>query len=699
MQEREIAPMNRLTNSRANYRLRTLLFAALLVAASPLLHADQWTAPTKEELAMTSIPEVPGAAAVYLNKEETTEDKLHAWSIYVRLKVLTEKGKDYANVELNYGGSNSGGRYTVGDIQGRTIHPDGTIIPFTGKPYEKLIEQTKGYEGHKYMAKVFTLPDVEVGSIIEYRYSLRYDDNWFFSPRWYIQSELFLRKGRYVWKPTSEQLMHRSGGGHEQLTNSIGWFPVLPAGTELKQTRLPSVGANAAEGQLILELNVHDIPPSPKEEYMPPISAFTYRVLFYYSPYRSAEEYWKSEGKFWSKDTDKFIGPGPKVSAAVHELTAPSDTPDQKLRKLYAAVMQLENTEFTREHEKVEDKAEGLHEIHNTDDILERKRGSSDQLAELFIAMARASGMKAYAFAVTNRNRSIFTKGYLSMGQLDDVIAVVNVDGKEQFFDPGSRYCAYGHLDWRHTFAGGVRQVEGGTAIAETSGEPYTASRIQRVANLTMNEHGEVTGTVKMTYMGAPALTWRHRSLSGDDASLKHELRTSVERLLPGGMEVKVDSIEKLTNYEEPLVVMFNVKGPIGAPTGKRLIIPGDLFVSNEKPAFPHEKREIPVYFDYNHMVQDAVRINLPAAIKVESMPAADKQQFQQFAVYNITAESAPTSVTVRRNFVLGEFLFSKDEYPGLRAFYNKMETKDQESVVLTALPAASAAKPAGPAN
>src|SRR6516225_4791496 len=102
MQEREIAPMNRLTNSRANYRLRTLLFAALLVAASPLLHADQWTAPTKEELAMTSIPEVPGAAAVYLNKEETTEDKLHAWSIYVRLKVLTEKGKDYANVELNY---------------------------------------------------------------------------------------------------------------------------------------------------------------------------------------------------------------------------------------------------------------------------------------------------------------------------------------------------------------------------------------------------------------------------------------------------------------------------------------------------------------------------------------------------------------------------------------------------------------------
>lgn len=77
--------------------LRCTLIATLAAAASPLL-ADQWTAPTKEELSMTSQPEVPGAAAVYLNKEETTEDKLHAWSIYVRLKVLTEKGKDYANV-------------------------------------------------------------------------------------------------------------------------------------------------------------------------------------------------------------------------------------------------------------------------------------------------------------------------------------------------------------------------------------------------------------------------------------------------------------------------------------------------------------------------------------------------------------------------------------------------------------------------
>ncbi len=59
---------------------------------------------------------------------------------------------------------------TLGEISGRTIHADGTIIPFTGKPYLKVMEKT---EGVKVQERVFTLPDVEVGSIIEYRYATR----------------------------------------------------------------------------------------------------------------------------------------------------------------------------------------------------------------------------------------------------------------------------------------------------------------------------------------------------------------------------------------------------------------------------------------------------------------------------------------------------------------------------------------------
>jgi hypothetical protein len=663
------------------------------VSASVLLfavsaRAQQWIPPTPEELSMTSQPQVPGAAAVYLDREETTDDKLHMFSIYTRLKVLTDRGKEFSNVELQFARSHDGGSFTVEDIGGRTIHPDGTIIPFTGKPYEKLVEKTQGV---KFMAKVFTMPDVEVGSIIEYRYHLRYDDTSLRAPQWYVQSNLWTRKGHYSWKPIDLNNFNVTvTGDRGQVSNVIAWTPILPVGTEVKQSVL------AGSHQSLIELNVHDIPPAPEEEFMPPISSFTYRVLFYYSAYRTADEFWKNEGKYWSKTQNKFIGPGPVVTAVVKDLTAPTDTQDQKLRKLYAAVMKLENTSYTRQHSSAEEKAQGFKEVQATDDIWTRKRGNDDQLTALFVAMARAAGMKAYLADVTSRARSLFLKNYLSMNQLDDDIAIVNVDGKEQYFDPGSRYCPYQHLAWKHTLAQGLRQTEGGTDIVSTDSDLYTFSRTQRVADLTIDQQGALTGTIKMTYTGAPALRWRQRALEGDAASLEREVRTSVERLMPRGVEVKVTSIEKLEDYEQPLVANLEVKGTLGSSTGKRVILPSDIFEANSKPSFPHEKREITIYFEYPRMVQDATRIKFPATFTVESLPSGDKTTFDKSIAYGLTSESTPTSFTVRRSFTLGGLIFSPDKYPEIRSFYSKLENKDQESVVLTSAPAAAKVTPPG---
>ena len=666
------------------------LSAALLVLAAPLARA-QWTVPTQEELSMTSQPQVPGAAAVYLYREETTEDKLHMFSVYVRLKVLTDLGKEYSNIELAYSQGSEGSGLSVDNIQGRTIHPDGTIIPFTGKPYDKLIEKAGGF---RFMAKVFTMPDVEVGSIIEYRYKLRLDDQYFSAPQWYIQSNLFTRKAHYSWRPTDRTLISSDDRG--QLTNAVAWTPILPPGTALKQTQFPPI-AGQDNGQRLFELDMKDIPPVPEEEFMPPVSSLTYRVLFYYTPYSSGVEFWKSESKHWAKVQNKFIGPGPAVTAAVRDLVASTDTPDQKLRKLYDAVMKLENTSFTREHSSAEEKAQGFKEIQNTDDIWTRKRGNNDQLTELFVAMARAAGMKAYLAAVTNRDKNLFLPVYLRLSQLDDYVAIVNLDGKEQFFDPGSRYCPYQHLAWMHTMTRGIRQTDGGGDFVETPAESYTYSRTLRVANLTMDQQGVVTGTIDVSYIGSPAVHWRQRSLTGDATSLDREIRTSVEHMLPQGMEVKVSSINQIDDYEKPLLVKLQVKGALGSSTGKRLLVPGDIFEANAKPTFPHEKREISVYFQYPHMNQDAVRINFPATFTIESLPAGDKSTFEKFAGYSMTTESTPNSFTVRRNLSMGEIFFKTDEYTGLRTFYSKFENKDQEPVVLTS--ASVAAKATPPAN
>jgi hypothetical protein len=655
-----------------NRTFRFLALAALV--AAPALRA-QWTAPTPEELSMTSMPEVPGAAAVYLFKEEIADDALHMQSFYVRLKVLTEGGKEFGNVELPYVSGETGA--SVDNIEGRTIHADGSIVPFTGKPYEKVVETMSGY---KIKVKIFSLPAVEVGSIVEYRYRLHIDDHWFQHPEWEVQTQLYTRKAHYLWMPTERMLLSDDG---KQVSTSVAWTPILPPGVTVKQSELMVSRGNDG-GHSKIELEVHDIPPVPHEQYMPPMQSLSYKVLFYYTSFRSAPEFWNSAGKDWSKARDRFIGSGSNVKSAVNSLVAPGDTEEQKLRKIYSALMTFENTDFSRERSTSEERAAGLKEIKSADDVVTRRRGDGDQLAETFVAMARAAGMKAYVMGVADRSRRLFLPNYLSVGQLDDLIAIVRVDGKDTYFDPGQRYCSFAHLAWKHTLSGGLRQTDAKPELAATPGSPYQDERVKRIADLKLDDTGSATGTVTVEYTGDAALAWRQEALRGDETSLKTDLRSRLEHELPGGMEITVTKVENLTQHEMPLKVAYDVKGPIGSPTGKRLLVPANLFETNSKPKFPEPKRELPVDMHYPSFIQDAVRLTLPSSLIVESAPEAAKESMNGAAAFDTKSQTTANSITLYRNLVVGKTMFADTAYPELRGFYGKLEAKDQETVVLT---------------
>jgi Domain of Unknown Function with PDB structure (DUF3857) len=337
-----------------------LLWSSLLCSFPAVASAFQQ--PTPEELKMTSDPAAPDAPAVYLFRQEVSDDKLHMHSLYVRIKILTEKGKEYGDVEIP---AYEGRIFSINGIKGRTIHSDGTVIPFTGKPIEKLLLK-RGNE--KVMTKVFSLPDVQVGSIIEYEYVLDYEDNIASSPRWYVQQPLYVHKAHYHFVPTQHELT--SNSEHGNVVSSLLYASILPPGVQVRS------------GMDGYDLVIENVPPMIDEEYMPPMESISYRVLFYYSSYHNEDDFWKQEGKYWSKNVDRFAQPSAKLKAAVQQLTPPGETEEQKLRKIYAAVMQLENASFTREHSAAENKAEGL-KVKTADDIWEQKRGNDDELTLL----------------------------------------------------------------------------------------------------------------------------------------------------------------------------------------------------------------------------------------------------------------------------------------------------------------------------
>ena len=404
--------------------------AALIFAAvTPVVLCAQFQQPTDEELKMTSDPKAPGADAVYLDYEEVTNDPQHYQSTYARIKVLTEKGKELSTIELPYLKGNT----KITDIKGRTIHPDGTIVPLTVKPEDLMVVKSGDFQVQR---RVFTLPSVEVGSILEYRYDLNYDDGIASSPQWDIQRPYFVHKAHYQFTPqrdfmptgtaytpvTDFELEDSRGRGLHKL---LCW-QLLPAGADVK---------SSVNGSYSVDLT--DVPAVPDEDHMPPIQSLLYKVGFFYSYAHDPTEFWTSEVKLWSKDVDKFAEPSKAVNDAANGFVAATDSDLDKAKKLYDAVQALDNTDYSRKKTASEMKELKIKEAKHAEDTWTQKSGSSDDIAMLYLSMLRAAGLTAYAVRVVDRDRSTFDESNMSLDQLDSTLVDLSTGGKDIVLDPG----------------------------------------------------------------------------------------------------------------------------------------------------------------------------------------------------------------------------------------------------------------------
>ena len=180
---------------RALWRTGTLpLLLLLSICGSFPLHAADWLPVTTEELRLTSEPKAPGAAAIYLYRQVDRDDTESEESHYVRLKILKEEGRSYADVEITYTKDTE----SIRGIDARTIRPDGSIVKFDGTVYDKAVVSGRGV---KVMAKTFTMPEAGVGSIIEYRFRREQSAAYVFDSHWILSQELFTKYAKYSLFP------------------------------------------------------------------------------------------------------------------------------------------------------------------------------------------------------------------------------------------------------------------------------------------------------------------------------------------------------------------------------------------------------------------------------------------------------------------------------------------------------------------
>ena len=642
---------------------------------------------------MTSEAKWPGVAAVFLNREESTDNFSHFVSEYARIKVLTEAGKEWANVEVPYAGGGTPPR-----IEARTIHNDGKVFLLTGAPEDILVVKNTSRHVN---ARVFTLPSVEVGSILEYRWTLpnaevhisgvTNDIQGFYDsalsgsiPYWEVQTVLPVRKERFYYNPFGD--LERNVLGNQGIThyNSRGevahyllFSARLPAGARVQ----PSPNRD-----YVLELT--DVPPVRHEPNAPPDQSRIYGVRFYYSPYLAADVFWANEGKSWAKEIDHAAEPTADLRAAASQLTAGATNDDEKARKLYEAVQTLDNTDFSRKPSESERVRHGLdHEVRNSGQVWNEKRGTANEIATLYLALARAAGLQARAMSIADRRERIFDPGFLSLDQLTSTLVVLHINGTNVFLDPGERFLPYGQLHWSHSLCGGLLETGENASIAAVTPPSLSKDAITaHTGDLTVDAQGGVAGTVKILMSGPEALHWRQLNLTADTAEVQRRLNAVLTGLLPQGIAGEIADVQGLGTSAGYVSVSARISGRLGTVTGRRVLIPAFFFSARGVEQFvSEEKRESPVDLHYAEQVIDDVVYHLPAGFSVESVPPPTQLPWPEHAALVVKTQTAPGVIDIKHIFARASVLLDAKEYSALRDYYQKVAVTNQQQIVLSA--------------
>jgi len=683
-----------------------------LAAAGPAAGQSGWRPVPAEEMAMTDCPQQPGAPAIFLYREEITDHNEHSRSVNCRLKILTPAGKERANVEIPF----VKGLFKIDGLKARVVRPDGASVDFHGQVFEKTAIRAGGL---KIKVMAFALPDVDVGSIVEYRYKLVPDEGGLASisvydflrsaPKralgglgessgandrpeeggidaqlgllyfpvvdWDIQEDLFTRRAKFAYVP-SDKLENLFGLAH--LRFRLLW------------TFRKLAGAEPARRKGQVELELENVPALESEEFMPPKTSQRMEVRLFYLEGRidSLDKYWMEEAGNWQTGAEKFMRRDGDAADEARRLVTGIDDPLQKLRALYARAQEIKNLSYDRTLTSRRKEELTIKDNGNVADVLKRGYGLRSDITRAFVAMARAAGFEAKVIRGSRRDDKFFDRNLGALyDQFDAELAVVKVDGEDKLFDPATPFCPVGLVHWSCAGSVCLMPTDKPPLFLTTPAYPPDTALTQREIALALDLEGNLAGRATVTFLGQEALVRRVDHIGEDEAEIRKDFETEMSELLPAGAKVALKKLENIDNNKDSVVAEFEIAiAGLATPAGDKTLLPVSPLLGSRRHPFRHAERRHPVYFPYPHREFDDIVITLPEGLKAETVPAARKKELEGFGLILACAPEDGGKLHVQRDLVVKKSYFTVDQYMAVKSFFDEVTAGDEELVVLSAV-------------
>ena len=634
--------------------MRKGILITLIIFLCPIfLLGQKYGKVSKEELNMTQIEEDPEANAVVLFRKgeiKITPNFYLEMKIHERFKILTELGKEYTNIEIQYWHENK-----IKDIKAVSYSPSGKKHKLKGK---EIFEE----KAPKWNKKVFAIPGVEVGSVVEYQYtySSEYISN--LEP-WYFQTNEFTILNEVtVYLPV--------GFTYSALTKNFAMHNI-----EEKQEveRDPYDVKKKCTKFIWTATNLSGIK---KEPYITAFIDYYPQILFqltgYEDQYQShnfakqwdyiAKQVWGSYKNYVKQDDG--------LKSLATNLTKDSELSINKAKKLYNYVqVEIKTTDNT-----------GLlgSEFKKPKKTLETKEGSVNEKNLLLLNLFNQCGLDAKPLLISRRSSGKINTDWVNLDQFNRVLVCLELSKKKWFINAGTNFCPFGHLLSEYNVVEGLLVNENlGEIINITPLKSRTGIDIRTAAKLDME--GKLTAHSKITYGGLEAVICREELHDGDiDKYFEEQVKNfHSEAVIDSFKVIDKDSIDKHIKLD----LHFHIPEYL-TDTGTMAYFSPIFATGIEENPFVREQRNFPVDYSFETTNFEKVTIQIPESFQLSEKPELISGQLKNILLSKNYME-VENKLECQRNFSLKRKQFSSKEYNSLKNLYEKIVNSDQDQIVL----------------
>ncbi len=663
--------------------MKNLFISLLLLCMTSSLCAQQtilvpslkYGKPTNEELTMTTYAPDTSAVAVVLYKtcdvryEYMSNGFRLNYEHEVKIKVLKSEGTTYADVSIPYYEPESGN----GTMKVVVIGLDASAYNMEGGKMvrEKMKKEFVFKErlSKQYMQMKFSIPNVKVGTVLEYKYKILSD---YFTDisGWTAQQDIPVVYGHYdiaipeyfkfnldtrrndllstTEKPESLSFTIM-GGGQSDMVQCTG------RRLTFKVNQLPSLHADSFlwcpddyRAQVSFELQGFEFPGA---------------------LYKNFTQTWDQIDKMLLDDSDfggalKMRNPYRDEMAALGIDKLPDANSKISALFLFLQKKMNWNQQYALYGNEVKK-------------AIKNGTGNNADFNFVLMSMLRDANIHCAPVVMSRRSQGILPFAHPSIQKLNTfIIAAANSDSTFVYLDGSIRT---GYLNLLPT---GLMVTR--ARMIDSSGSQWVnlsnlgKNQLRSLVNVSIDAEGKITGTRKTAYYGQYASSIRNSFRKAKDSiefvnNLETEESIKVTDISFNQMNHFSPQVEENITFEKQATVNDNF-----------IYLNPMVFLHVEKSPFTQAERKLPVELPFTEQMTLAIKIDIPEGYAVDEIPKAQTLKTEDGSGkcrYNIQVQGNQLSLTY--TFSYDKLSYTIQEYPGLKMFWEAIVEKNNEMLVL----------------